>query len=1026
MRSGIVLLSSGRSSSVSPISPNVVNASASNNMFNLNQILLMSFAYLATVFIVAIAAERKWLPKPTIHHPIVYSLSLGAYAGTWAIFGALGLAETDGFLFLSYYFGTSALFIFAPLILHPLLNLCRTYRLSSLADLFSFRYNSQWAGFIVSLGTLVTVLPLMAIQISNLAESAVFISQANLTDYDRASSQDIQRYLSITFCIAIGVFSLIFGSRQINTHSRHEGLVVASAFQSLIKLILFLCIGFAALFWVFESPIELEQWLNSHPASLQQLNDSLVSNNARTLVLIFFAAALSFPHLFHLTLTENPNPKSLDFASWAFPLYLLLLSLPVLPILWATQATGATSPEHLSALALGFIAQSPWLLAAGFICALAAASACMIVMTIAVASMCTNHLILPYYSPSQNTNIYAWLRYIKRVLIVVIIGLAFTLYEWVSHQRLLNNFGFASYTAAFQFLPGIMAVLYWPRGNRIGLILGLFTGFTCWTATILVPMLTSDAFGLMPVLLRLFELGPESYWSMAAIASLGINMLTFGLVSIMTKTDKEQQYVAEICSQDDLSRPTRQQLTLRSTEEFVHQLSQAIGFTTAQKEVSNALRELNMQADESRPFALRLLRRQIEANLSGLFGPTVARQIVAQQLPYAKEDEKEASTDIHLIEHRLESYKSNLTGLASELDELRRYHRNTIEMLPIGVCTLGNDHEILLWNNTLASMTGIQGDTIIGSTIDRLPEPWQGVIRDFLASGVSHQHKASIDVDHEQRWITMHKTTGLPNTRTDGNQTLLIEEVTETAMLEQELLHNERLASIGRLAAGVAHEIGNPITGIACLAQNLKYDSDEPAIHDAAKDILNQTDRVTRIVQSLVSFAHAGTQGQAIDEQPVSLYLCADDAIHLLSLDQKNCSDLIDNLIKPEHLVSGDAQRLLQVFINLLNNALDASEQTAPIFLESAASEDSIELKVTDFGPGIPANIQEQIFEPFFTTKDPGSGTGLGLSLVYSIIEDHHGSVQILSPISEDQNYGTCFTIRLPRATGQPTNDTAF
>ncbi|CAA0078663.1 Sensor protein ZraS [BD1-7 clade bacterium] len=985
-------------------------------MFDLTSILLLSFAYLALVFIVAIAAENRWLPKPLIHHPAVYSLSLGAYAGTWAIFGALELANSDGFVFLSYYFGTSALFIFAPLILHPLLNLCRTYRLSSLADLFSFRYNSQWAGFLVSIGTLISVLPLMAIQISNVAESAVFLGQAQASSYDASAHSEIQRYLSITFCIAITLFSLIFGSRQINTHSRHEGLVVASAFQSLVKLTLFLSLGIAALFWVFDSPLELEAWLNSQPAALNQLNDSLVSNNARTLVLIFFAAALSFPHLFHLTLTENPNRKSLDYASWSFPLYLLLLSLPVLPILWANQATGSTTPVHLDALALGFIVQNPWLISAAFICTLAAASATLIVMTIAVASMCTNHLILPYYSPRQNTNIYSWLRQIKRALIVLIMLLAFTLYEWVHRQSLLNNFGYAAYTAALQFLPGILAVLYWPRGNRAGLIVGLSAGFLCWSITILLPLVTADAFGMMPMLLNVFQLGQESYWSMAAIASLGINMLMFGLVSFATPTDKEQQYVADICSQDDLSRPTRQQLALRSPEEFIHQLSQAIGFPTAQKEVHNALKELNMQITENRPFALRLLRRQIEANLSGLFGPTVARQIVTQQLPYSKDTEQYASKDIHLIEHRLESYKSNLTGLASELDELRRYHRNTIENLPIGVCTLGNDSEILLWNTTLADMTGIDGQGIIGSSIDNLAQPWQHVIREFIASGQEHEHKQAVEINQENRWITLHKTVTIGDGPLDNNQTILIEDVTETAMLEQELLHNERLASIGRLAAGVAHEIGNPITGIACLAQNLKYDSDEPAIHEAAKDILTQTDRVTRIVQSLVSFAHAGTQSQTTSDQPVSLYLCADDAIHLLSLDQKSCSELIDNLIDQNHWVQGDPQRLLQVFINLLNNALDASEQTAPIFLESAEESNCIELKATDFGPGIPTNVQEQIFEPFFTTKDPGEGTGLGLSLVYSIIEDHKGSITVESPISEEQSYGTCFTIRLPKA----------
>src|SRR5690606_1721542 len=152
------------------------------------------------------------------------------------------------------------------------------------------------------------------------------------------------------------------------------------------------------------------------------------------------------------------------------------------------------------------------------------------------------------------------------------------------------------------------------------------------------------------------------------------------------------------------------------------------------------------------------------------------------------------------------------------------------------------------------------------------------------------------------------------------------------------------LASIGRLAAGVAHEIGNPVTGIACLAQNLKYDSDKPEVAITAKDIITQTQRITRIVQSLVNFSHTGSHRQDFIPVQVNLFACADDAIHLLSLDKQSPAHVIDNRIAPELDVAGDPQLLLQVFLNLLKNALDVVDtQTGRITLSSQRQAKHIE-----------------------------------------------------------------------------------
>ena len=177
----------------------------------------------------------------------------------------------------------------------------------------------------------------------------------------------------------------------------------------------------------------------------------------------------------------------------------------------------------------------------------------------------------------------------------------------------------------------------------------------------------------------------------------------------------------EACSVDNVSRPQRMQLMASSPQEFAQQLAKPLGNKTAQYEVEQALRDLKLPFDERRPYALRRLRDRLEANLSGLMGPSVAQDIIETFLPFKMGRDGYMTEDIHFIENRLEDYHSRLTGLAAELDALRRYHRQTLQHLPMGVCSLAQDNEILMWNHAMQALTGIDADSVIGSRLSSLP-----------------------------------------------------------------------------------------------------------------------------------------------------------------------------------------------------------------------------------------------------------------------------------------------------------------
>ncbi|HWR80213.1 MAG TPA: ATP-binding protein [Pseudomonas sp.] len=970
--------------------------------FSFSQLLLVSVSYLLVLFGVAWLSERGFVPQKVVHHPAVYTLSLGVYASAWAFYGTVGLAYQYGYGFLAYYMGVSAAFMLAPVLLQPILRLTRTYQLSSLADLFAFRFRSTWAGALTTLLTLVGVLPLLALQVKAVADAVGVLTL-----------EPVQGKVALVFCILLALFTILFGARHIATREKHEGLVFAIAFESLVKLIAIGAIAVYALYGVFGSPDELAFWLDMNKIALDSLRTPLDDGPWRTLLLLFFASAVVMPHMYHMTYTENLDPRALSTASWGLPLFLLLMALAVPLILWAGLHLRLTSVPEYFALGIAMASESTLLTLLIYIGGLSAASGLIIVMTLALSGMALNHLVLPVYQPPAEGDIYRWLKWTRRLLIVAIIMASYGFYLLFNDQQALSALGLAAFVATLQFLPGTLAVLYWQAANSRGFIAGLLTGMGIWVSGTLLPLFQQyEGISLSMIDVRM-SLNDDN-WHVVAIGSLVANVVTFALVSLFSKTSAEELSAAAACTLNNVSRPPRRELQAMSPQAFASELAKPLGAISAQREVEQALRDLHLPFDESRPYALRRLRDRLEANLSGLMGPSVAQDMVNTFLPFKTGSEGSASEDIQFIENRLEDYRSRLTGLAAELDALRRYHRQTLQELPLGVCSLARDQEILMWNRAMEQLTRIPASSVVGSRLESIGEPWRSLLQCFVELKVEHLHKQRLDMHGQTRWLNLRKAAiNEPLAPDNSGLVILLEDLTDTQMLEEKLVHSERLASIGRLAAGVAHEIGNPVTGIACLAQNLRYDHEDDAeVTDISSQIIEQTKRISRIVQSLMSFAHAGPQQQVFGA--VCLAEAAQEAIALLSLNREGVEVAFFNLCDPEHLVKGDPQRIAQILINLLSNARDASFSGGAIRVSSKVVGNQIELSVEDEGSGIPKDIAGRLFEPFFTTKDPGKGTGLGLALVYSIVEEHYGQIAIDSPADTQNQRGTRFRVTLP------------
>ena len=968
--------------------------------FELWQLFLVAVLYLGLLFLIATATDRKWIPESVVRHPMVYTLSLGVYATSWSFYGSVGFAQQEGFNFLTIYLGTTLAFVASPILLRPILKLTETYRLASLADLFAFRYHSQMAGILVTLFMLAGTLPYMSLQIQ-----AVTASLQILT---RGSQHTI---IALGFCVTIALFTILFGARHISLREKHHGLVVAIAFESLVKLIALLMVGLFAVFGIFGGFSELNQYLLENQEAKNALFSPISEGPWATLMLLSFAAAFLLPRQFHMIFVENMGQKSINTASWAFPLFLLLLNLSIPPILWAGETLSLSIPADFYVLGITLESGSSALPILTFIGGLSAASAMIIVTTLALASMCMNHLVLPASFPprlSHGTNMYQWLLWGRRLVIVLIIAAGYGFYLVQRQNQGLAGLGLISFVAVAQCLPGIVGLLYWQRASRAGFIAGLCAGGSIWAITLLLPLFERAGIITTPFF-NIPDLAMNT--SDSALWSLLWNSLAFILFSLKKPQSEGEREVADACFREGFLIP-QGDVQATSIAEFEHQLSKIIGDDIARGEVNRALVDLGLvEADIGRK-ALPMLRAQIDRNLSGLVGPVLSRMIVNEHLQIDRATKSAIADTIQFVEHKQEKSRSQLRGVSSELDALRRFHFQVLQDLPLGAVSINKQQRITSWNKAMEKLSGIEQASVIGAAIGDLEEPWRHLLGSFIESKEFQINKLKTYFQNNLRVLNLFKAVVSHEQEMNRGIAILIEDHSDRYSLEEKLAHSERLASIGQLATGVAHEIGNPVTGIACLAQDIQSDPENTSIrNNGLQQILLQTERISKIVRSLVNFSHVGAPLEQPTE-PLGIFNTINEAIDLVSLGDVGKNLQYDNHCDQSIMVQGYSQKLVQVFVNLLNNATDASSQGQSINIDARANGGNVLITVKDFGEGIKEEHLSRIFEPFFTTKNVGEGTGLGLSLTYNIIQEHGGSISVSSQYGD----GCQFDISLPLA----------
>jgi Na+/proline symporter/nitrogen-specific signal transduction histidine kinase len=458
-----------------------------------------SFAYLALLF--AVASYGDWRAargRSIVGNAWVYALSMAVYCTAWTYFGSVGRAASSGVWFLPIYLGPTLAMALAWLVLRKMIRISRNNRITSIADFIGSRYGkSPMLAGLVTLITVVGIVPYIALQLK--AVSGGYALLTTPLGESLARQGGWWGDSTLYFALTLAGFTIVFGARHLDASERHEGMVAAIAFESIVKLLAFLAVGLFVTYGLFNGLEDIFTRVRAVPSLAGLVHAGAGGNFAWgqwfALLLLSMLSVIFLPRQFQVMVVENVDEQHLRRAAWVFPLYLWLINLFVLPIALGGLlifGTGQMDPEGF-VLSLPLAHGQPLLALLAFVGGLSAATGMVIVETIAVASMVCNDLVMPLLLRSRRVghrvagDLTQLILGIRRVVIVLIMLLGYAYFHLAGEAYALVSIGLISFAAVAQFAPAMLGGMYWKGATRQGAMAGLLLGFGLWAYTLMLP-----------------------------------------------------------------------------------------------------------------------------------------------------------------------------------------------------------------------------------------------------------------------------------------------------------------------------------------------------------------------------------------------------------------------------------------------------------------------------------------------------------------------------------------------------------
>jgi Na+/proline symporter/signal transduction histidine kinase len=1006
-------------------------------------LLLVSLLYVGLLFVVAYAGDRRPLyPRQPRLRPLVYSLALAVYCSSWTFYGAVGTAAREGLSYLPIYLGPILLFVFGFGLLRRLVLLARQRNITSIADFIGARFGkSHGLAALVAVIAVIAVVPYLALQFKAVAMSYAVLGSPSPPGTSQFSD-------SALWCaILLATFSILFGTRTIDATEHHHGMMLAIAVESLIKLIVFIVLAGYAL------------WRGPGLAVTAQLpvNELTegVSPGFLAQTLLAFCAMFCLPRQFQIGVVECEDPKDVSRARWLFPIYMVIVSLAVLPIVAAglhlPQLQSGNKDAWVLTLPMAYGDRGMALLA--FIGGFSAATGMVIVACVALSTMISNDIVMPMllrihaFKLEQRADLSQLVLLVRRIAIIALAAMAYVYYRVAADSTNLAATGLLAFAAVAQFAPGIVAALYWRGASRKGVATGLAAGFLVWAYTMLLPGMNRSAEWLDTGPMQLSWLQPQALFHLSGwdpvmhgtFWSLLVNVSCLIFVSLRFRPNLEERlhaamFIDPYAVDSRGAGDWRGRVAVADLRTIAERI---VGERSSQRAFEDYAerRGKPLQASEA---ADRALIQYTERLLASAVGAASARRILMGALSGSGLDIAEAM------------------ALMDEASQELRFNREllstTLENVSQGISVVDANMRLVAWNRRYLELFDYpDGMVYVGVPVADLirwnadhGELGPGEVEAHVAKRIAHMHAGSPHVFQRIRpdgSVIEMRGRALPG----GGYVTTYTDVTAYKNAEQALIEaNENLeqrvdqrtselsealnsaaharreaemanASKTRFLAAASHDLLQPLNAARLFTAALRQ---HPGLDGEASLLAERIDASFRAAEDLLdalldtSRLDAGSYRADISNVALSDLFESLKAQFAVIAQQRG---LRLRVVPTKLAVRSDPQLLRRVLQNFISNALRYTREGG-VLLGARRMGDEVRLEVWDTGPGIAAEQRARIFGEFQRLDRPSpwgeKGLGLGLSICERIAGILHHKLELVSREAK----GSRFAIRVPRA----------
>lgn len=988
---------------------------------------LISIGYIGLLFLIAWLGDRHFNIFSHGTKNIFYGLSLAVYCSSWSFLGTVGMSSKNLLSHIPVYLAPIILFILFFPLLTRILTITRELKITSMADFIASRYGkSQGLAALITAIALIGTLPYFALQIKAMVNSVrIFDGQISADNFT----------LAFVIAMVLALFTSLFGTRKLDATEHHPGLMLAIAFEAVVKLVAFLIIGLVVCYVAFDGMGDI--WQQSTERGLVNHENSFYNwGSLFTQTLVMMAAFLCMPRQFHTMMVEAQDKDSLRRSRWVFPIYLVLAGLFVLPLGLAGKLImdPSVSPDTYMIsvpLYLGYDFLSYF----GFLGAVSAATGMVIVAALTISIMVSNEWVVPLMLKTNTIEQRSFERFsnsilnIRRFVIFIMMGLSWLFYTQVSGQNSLANLGQISFGVFIQILPGLVGGVYWKHGNKKGVYVGLIMGLFIWFYTLLKPV--QDAPNFFTNLAWLNDVEPSYNW---ILVSLIFNLLFYVWGSMIFRPGvRERMQAGLFVNKADHKKAIKGSAV--TEQELLMLASRFIGQPRALASFVEFDERFAMQSKINKSASASLISHT-ELILASVIGTSSASLVMDSVL-----DGRDMPLDDLVV---------LIDEASSKIITSQKLMHSAIEHASEGMSVIDHNYKLMAWNQRYADLFDYPSNFLeVGKPISELIR--YNAARGFCGNGDVEDHvkrrmsrvKQGVSYTFERNRPDGKVIKMQGNPMPDGGFVTTFSDITQYRMVERELVKakddlelrvKERTKALSsanadlleakskveqvnlsktRFMAAIGHDLMQPLNAARLFtASLLQQEHSDPDVKNTVRHIADSLKSSGQLLADLLDISKLESDAIEVNKAvfPVSMLLnnfnaefgamAGDSSVEYRSVECKVA-------------INSDINLLRRIVQNFLTNAFRYGVG-GKVLLGCRRHSNSLTIEVWDQGKGIPDDKVEDIFSEFQRLENSSvydrNGLGLGLAIADRIAKVLDHKITLRSTVDK----GSMFSVSVP------------